>query len=125
MIAAICLTVLLSVLAHGLSADPLARRYGAWVERTRPAQELPRGHRAAQPALADPPGATLVLTSASGRAAPDRRHPANPRQEAARRYAESERGTLGPDHRVECLVTAPPTGDRSATRSGLHHRRRD
>ena len=39
-IAAICLTVLLSVLAHGLSADPLARRYGAWVERTRPEQEL-------------------------------------------------------------------------------------
>jgi NhaP-type Na+/H+ or K+/H+ antiporter len=39
-ISAICLTVLLSVLAHGMSADPLARRYGAWVERTRPEQEL-------------------------------------------------------------------------------------
>ena len=39
-IAAICLTVLLSVVAHGMSADPLARRYGAWVERTRPEQEL-------------------------------------------------------------------------------------
>ena len=39
-IAAICLTVLISVLAHGMSADPLARRYGAWVERTRPPQEL-------------------------------------------------------------------------------------
>lgn len=39
-IAAICLTVLLSVLAHGLSADPLARRYGAWAERTRPVEEL-------------------------------------------------------------------------------------
>ena len=39
-ISAICLTVLLSVLAHGLSADPLSRRYGAWAQRTRPTQEL-------------------------------------------------------------------------------------
>ncbi len=39
-VATICLTVLLSVLAHGLSADPLSRRYGAWAQRTRPAQEL-------------------------------------------------------------------------------------
>jgi NhaP-type Na+/H+ or K+/H+ antiporter len=39
-ICAICLTVLLSVLAHGLSADPLSRRYGAWAERTRPTEEL-------------------------------------------------------------------------------------
>ena len=39
-ISAICLTVLLSVLAHGFSADPLSRRYGAWVQGTRPAQEL-------------------------------------------------------------------------------------
>ena len=39
-VATICLTVLLSVLAHGLSADPLARRYGAWVAQARPTQEL-------------------------------------------------------------------------------------
>jgi NhaP-type Na+/H+ or K+/H+ antiporter len=39
-IATICLTVLLSVLAHGLSAEPLAVRYGAWAQRTRPVQEL-------------------------------------------------------------------------------------
>jgi NhaP-type Na+/H+ or K+/H+ antiporter len=39
-VATICLTVLLSVLAHGLSAEPLAKRYGAWVERTRPTQEM-------------------------------------------------------------------------------------
>ena len=39
-VATICLTVLLSVLAHGLSADPLSRRYGAWAKRTRPTQEL-------------------------------------------------------------------------------------
>ena len=50
-VATICLTVLLSVLAHGLTADPLARRYGAWAQRTRPAQELvgstePRTRRA-------------------------------------------------------------------------------
>ncbi|HEX6886894.1 MAG TPA: cation:proton antiporter, partial [Candidatus Nanopelagicales bacterium] len=39
-IATTCFTVLLSVLAHGLSAGPLATRYGAWAQRTRPAQEL-------------------------------------------------------------------------------------
>src|SRR6478609_1912294 len=39
-VATICLTVLLSVLAHGLSAEPLGKRYGAWVERTRPTQEM-------------------------------------------------------------------------------------
>lgn len=38
-VSTICLTVLLSVLAHGLSADPLARRYGAWVARVRPREE--------------------------------------------------------------------------------------
>ena len=37
--AAAVLTVLLSVLAHGLSAEPLAARYGRWVERARPAAE--------------------------------------------------------------------------------------
>jgi NhaP-type Na+/H+ or K+/H+ antiporter len=35
-LATIACTVLLSVLAHGLSADPLAARYGAWVHRVRP-----------------------------------------------------------------------------------------
>ena len=66
-ISAICLAVLLSVLAHGLSADPLSRRYGAWAERTRPTQELlgatePRSRRslhhrgnAADPADTAPP----------------------------------------------------------------------
>jgi sodium/hydrogen antiporter len=39
-VATICLTVLLSVLAHGLTADPLAARYGAWAQRTQPPQEL-------------------------------------------------------------------------------------
>ncbi len=34
------LTVLLSVIAHGFSAEPLARRYGAWVQREQPAAEL-------------------------------------------------------------------------------------
>lgn len=38
-IAAIALTVLLSVLAHGLSADVLAARYGRWVTRTAPVAE--------------------------------------------------------------------------------------
>lgn len=38
-VSTICLTVLLSVMAHGLSAAPLARRYGAWVEGARPVEE--------------------------------------------------------------------------------------
>ncbi len=38
-LATISLTVLLSVVAHGLSADPLALRYGAWVARRRAPQE--------------------------------------------------------------------------------------
>lgn len=49
-LATAALTVLLSVFAHGLTADVLARRYGAWAERTRPpvetsAAEEPRGRR--------------------------------------------------------------------------------
>ncbi len=39
-VATTCLTVLLSVLAHGLSAGPLATRYGAWAQRTHPTEEL-------------------------------------------------------------------------------------
>jgi NhaP-type Na+/H+ or K+/H+ antiporter len=38
-IATIALTVLLSVVAHGVSADPLSARYGAWVTRERPPVE--------------------------------------------------------------------------------------
>ena len=38
-LAAAVLTVLLSVIAHGLSADPLAVRYAAWAARHRPWQE--------------------------------------------------------------------------------------
>lgn len=36
----IATTVVLSVLAHGLTASPWAQRYGAWVDRTRPPVEL-------------------------------------------------------------------------------------
>lgn len=39
-LATICLTVLMSVVAHGFSAQPLATRYGAWVTRTTPPAEL-------------------------------------------------------------------------------------
>jgi NhaP-type Na+/H+ or K+/H+ antiporter len=63
-VATTCLTVLLSVLAHGLSADPLARRFGAWAERTQPVEELagstePRtrsslGHRGSRPGAERP-----------------------------------------------------------------------
>jgi sodium/hydrogen antiporter len=38
-VAAALLTVLLSVIAHGLSAEPLAIRYAAWVDRSRPRAE--------------------------------------------------------------------------------------
>ena len=53
-ISAICLTVLLSVLAHGFSADPLSRRYGAWVQGTRPDPGAGRLDRAAQSRLPAP-----------------------------------------------------------------------
>ncbi|MCU0300931.1 MAG: cation:proton antiporter [Candidatus Nanopelagicales bacterium] len=36
----ISITVLGSVVAHGMSADPWSERFGAWVRRTRPAGEL-------------------------------------------------------------------------------------
>jgi NhaP-type Na+/H+ or K+/H+ antiporter len=39
-IATATLTVLLSVVAHGLTAEPLAARYGAWVSRVQPEREL-------------------------------------------------------------------------------------
>jgi sodium/hydrogen antiporter len=39
MLAVIALTVMLSVVAHGLSAEPLASRYAAWVARVRPTAE--------------------------------------------------------------------------------------
>ena len=39
-------TVILSVLAHGITAAPLSRRYGQWVARTRPPIE---GHRSVEP----------------------------------------------------------------------------
>ncbi len=39
-LATISLTVLLSVVAHGVSAAPLAERYGHWVQRVRPEAEL-------------------------------------------------------------------------------------
>ncbi|HWS57443.1 MAG TPA: hypothetical protein VN257_02805, partial [Actinotalea sp.] len=42
-VATVALTVLLSVVAHGLSAEVLARRYGAWVERTGPTAETAPG----------------------------------------------------------------------------------
>jgi NhaP-type Na+/H+ or K+/H+ antiporter len=48
-LATICLTVLLSVLAHGFSADPLANRYGAWVRAATPPAELAEMDRAAEP----------------------------------------------------------------------------
>ncbi|HEY5882530.1 MAG TPA: cation:proton antiporter [Nakamurella sp.] len=53
-IATIAMTVLLSVILHGLTADVLARRFGAWVDRERPPVETapatePRARRALAP----------------------------------------------------------------------------
>ncbi len=48
-LATICMTVLLSVIAHGFSAEPLATRYGAWVNRTTPPAERADLERAAEP----------------------------------------------------------------------------
>ncbi len=36
----VSVTVLLSVVLHGVSAEPLARRYGAWVQQAQPVEEL-------------------------------------------------------------------------------------
>jgi NhaP-type Na+/H+ or K+/H+ antiporter len=48
-LATISLTVLLSVIAHGFSAEPLARRYGAWVNRVTPPAELAALDRGVEP----------------------------------------------------------------------------
>ena len=50
-IATAALTVFLSVLAHGLTAEPLASRYGAWVSRVQPGMEL---MNAAEPQVRTP-----------------------------------------------------------------------
>ncbi len=57
-IGAITVTVLLSVILHGVSAAPWADRYGRWVQATHPVEELKSS--------TDPSG---------GRAAPHTRHP--------------------------------------------------
>jgi len=38
-ITTIAMTVLLSVILHGLTADVFAARYGAWIDRVRPPAE--------------------------------------------------------------------------------------
>ena len=53
-IATLAMTVLLSVILHGLTADVFARRYGDWVERVRPVHETapatePRARRSLVP----------------------------------------------------------------------------
>ena len=53
-ISTLAITVLLSVLLHGLSAEPFASRYGAWVDRERPSTETaaatePRARRSLAP----------------------------------------------------------------------------
>lgn len=50
-VATAALTVLISVLAHGLTATPLAALYGAWVDRVRPEVEL---QEAAEPQVRAP-----------------------------------------------------------------------
>lgn len=48
-LATISLTVLLSVIAHGFSAQPLATRYGEWVTGTAPSAELADADHSAEP----------------------------------------------------------------------------
>ena len=53
-ISTLAITVLLSVILHGLSAEPFASRYGAWVDRERPSTETaaatePRARRSLAP----------------------------------------------------------------------------
>jgi NhaP-type Na+/H+ or K+/H+ antiporter len=48
-LATICLTVLLSVIAHGFSAQPLASRYGAWISRVTPPAELAEMDQGVEP----------------------------------------------------------------------------
>ena len=59
MLAAILATVLLSVVAHGLTARPLAGRYAAYTERTgHPADQRPTPEPAHRPRLGHRQGAT-------------------------------------------------------------------
>ena len=39
MIGVIAMTITLSVVAHGITASPWAKRYGAWAQRIRPTIE--------------------------------------------------------------------------------------
>lgn len=60
-LAVISFTVLASVVAHGFSAEPLARRYGAWAARTSPPIEEeaslePRSRRGVPAPSANDPG---------------------------------------------------------------------
>lgn len=53
LIATAALTVVLSVVAHGVTAEPLASWYGAWVSRVRPSMEL---RDAVEPQVREPWG---------------------------------------------------------------------
>ena len=87
-IATLAMTVLLSVILHGLTADVLAARYGAWIDRTRPPTETaaatePRPRRS--PGAVAPP---TFVTPSTGRLARPRcvrsvRHAAARRDEPA------------------------------------------
>jgi sodium/hydrogen antiporter len=55
-LATVALVVLSSVVAHGLTAGPLGRRYGDWVRRTQPTAELLRAPESTgRRALGEPP----------------------------------------------------------------------
>ena len=53
LIATAALTVVLSVVAHGVTAEPLASAYGAWVSRVQPNTEL---RDAVEPRVREPWG---------------------------------------------------------------------
>jgi sodium/hydrogen antiporter len=61
-VATISITVLLSVLLHGFSAAPAARRYGTWVEQAHPSAELATS--------AEPRARGVLLSGSEGEPSP-------------------------------------------------------
>ena len=68
-IATMAMTVLLSVILHGLTADVFAARYGAWIDRTRPPAETRRPRPSLALAGRSCPGITPAPDAVSDRAA--------------------------------------------------------
>ena len=107
-ISTLAMTVLLSVILHGLSAEVFATRYGAWVDRERPVTEtapateprarrslVPRWHRTVMSGIARPAPVVSRRPALSGNRCPNAEvpigdmPPTNPRSQAN----DSDRGS--------------------------------